>query len=96
MQDRIAGHGQTPINKHLSSFEESLADNTPKYTKLTMTRVRRIIEGCGFATLAAIEAEPVQAFLRKLCKEDDLGHRTFNHNCRGWTPSAIGVWRRSG
>jgi integrase len=44
-----------------------------------MTRVRRIIEGCGFESLAAIEAEPVQTFLRKLRREEDLGHRTYNH-----------------
>ena len=79
MQDKIAEHKQTPIEGHLAEFEESLSDNTQKYVKLTMTRVRRIVEGCGFVSLAAIDGEPVQAFLRKLRREEDLGHRTYNH-----------------
>ena len=78
-QDRIAGHRQTEIGEHLAAFEESLSDNTDKHVKLTMVRVRRIVAGCGFASLAAIEGEAVQTFLRSLRKADDLGPRTYNH-----------------
>ena len=78
-QDRVATHRSTPIDEHLSAFEESLSDNTEKHVKLTMSRVRRVVEGCGFETLRAIEAEEVQSFVRKLRKEEDLGHRTYNH-----------------
>ncbi|MCO6042665.1 tyrosine-type recombinase/integrase [Aeoliella sp. ICT_H6.2] len=78
-QDRVATHRSAPIHEHLSAFEESLSDNTEKHVKLTMARVRRVVEGCGFETLGAIEAEEVQSYLRKLRKAENLGHRTYNH-----------------
>ena len=37
-----------------------------------MARVRRIVAGCGFKTLADIMPEAVQMFLRSLRKSDDL------------------------
>ena len=77
--DRVAEHKQLPICEQLDAFKESLADNSGKYVKLTMTRVRRIVEGSGFGKIVDIEAEAVQTFLRKLRKENDLGHRTYNH-----------------
>ena len=78
-QDRVATHRSAAIAEHLSAFEESLSDNTEKHVKLTMSRVRRVIDGCGFETLGAIDAEEVQSYVRKLRKEEDLGHRTYNH-----------------
>lgn len=78
-QDRFAQQKALAIKTHLAAFEESLDDNTGKYVRLTMTRVRRIVEGCGFNSLADIDGEPVQAYLRRLRKEEDLGHRTYNH-----------------
>lgn len=78
-QDRFAQQKAVPIKDHLVAFEESLEENTGKHVKLTMTRVRRIVEGCGFTTLADIDGEPIQACLRKLRKAADLGHRTYNH-----------------
>jgi integrase/recombinase XerD len=78
-QDRIAEHNQTGIEGHLKAFEKSLAANTPKYIKLTMGRVRRIVDGCGFTALAAIDADEVQDFLTELQEAEDLGHRTYNH-----------------
>ncbi len=78
-QDRFAQQKAVPIKAHLDAFQESLEDNTGKHVRLTMTRVRRIVEGCGFKTLADIESEPVQVYLRRLRKEEDLGHRTYNH-----------------
>jgi hypothetical protein len=75
-QDRIAEHNHAGIEVHLKAFEQSLKANTPKYIKLTMGRVRRIVDGCGLATLAAIDADDVQDFLTEL-QEEDLGHRTY-------------------
>ena len=34
----------SPIKEHLEAFKESLGENTSKYVKLTMTRVRRVIK----------------------------------------------------
>jgi len=79
-QDSLAVHRQTPIEEHLNAFQESLTDNTTKYVKLTMSRVRRVVEGCGFTKLADLNAETVQIYLRSLRKaEDGIGHRTYNH-----------------
>jgi len=70
----------SPIEPHLAAFEESLADNSPKHVRLTMTRVRSVVAGCNAAKLADIKTEPVQAFLRSLRKgENGIGHRTYNH-----------------
>jgi site-specific recombinase XerD len=80
LQDRIAEQKQTDIEVQLVAFKESISDNSPKYIKLTMTRVRRIVTGCSFETLLGIESEAVQSFLRKLRKtEKKFGHRTYNH-----------------
>jgi integrase len=78
-QERFVERQQSPIDEHLKAFEESLGDNTGKHVKLTMFRVRRIIEGCEFQNLGDIDQEKVQTFLRQLCAAEDLGHRTYNH-----------------
>jgi len=77
--DRFAEQKRLPIDEHLDAFKESMADNTGKHVKLTMTRVRRIVTGAAFEKLSDIEGEAVQTYLRKLRKEEDLGHRTYNH-----------------
>lgn len=70
---------QAAIKVHLTAFEESLADNSPKHCTVTMSRVNRIVEGCGFTSLADIRSEPVQAYLRSLRKTEDISPRTYNH-----------------
>ncbi|MBX9791378.1 MAG: site-specific integrase, partial [Pirellulales bacterium] len=79
LQDKLAEQKQVPIANHLAAFEESLGENTGKHVKLTMTRVRKIVEGGEIGGLGDIEPETVQAFLRKFRKDEDLGHRTYNH-----------------
>jgi len=76
--DRIAAQRAIPIAEQLSEFEEALGDNSPQYVKLTMGQVRRTVEGCGFKTLADIDAEAVQKYLRSRRKEEQTGHRTYN------------------
>ncbi len=76
--DRITEQRLVPIVEQLTEFEESLSDNSPQYVKLTMGQVRRTIEGCGFKTLADIEPEAVQKYLRSRRKDEKTGHRTYN------------------
>ncbi len=76
--DRITEQRLLPIEEHLAEFQESLGDNSPQYVKLTMGQVRRTVEGCKFKTLADIEAETVQKYLRSRRKEKSTGHRTYN------------------
>jgi integrase len=77
-QERLTATKQAPLAGLLDSFEGSLADNSPKYVKLTMSQVRRVVNGASFKTLADLDPEAVQAFLRGLRKSDDIGHRTYN------------------
>jgi integrase len=78
-QESYIGQKQAPIGPHVDAFEESLADNSPKYVSLTLTRVRRIIDEGKFECLADLSVESVQICLRAIRKADDLGHRTYNH-----------------
>jgi site-specific recombinase XerC len=79
VQERLAEQKKLPVEGHLVAFEKGLAHATPKHVKLTMTRVRRVIEGCGFASIGKIDGEAVEQFLVALRAEEDLGARTYNH-----------------
>ncbi len=79
-QEAYAEKRLSPIAPHLAAFEESLADNSPKHVRLTMSRVRSIVSGCNVGRLVDIKVEAVQGFLRSLRKGDKgIGHRTYNH-----------------
>jgi len=78
-QEKLADQRRTPIGDHLDAFERELSSNTEKYSKLTMSRVRRIVRGCAIQTLADLDADVVQSFLKRIKKSDDLGNRTYNH-----------------
>ncbi len=77
-QERLATTKQAALDGLLDLFEISLEDNSPKYVKLTMSQVRRVVTGAAFKTLADIDPEAVQVYLRSLRKSDDIGHRTYN------------------
>lgn len=78
-QERIAEQQRRPIEEHLDAFERSMSEKTEKHVKLTMSRVRRILDGCQFDTLAMVDEEAVGDFLKQLCGEQGLGRRTYNH-----------------
>jgi site-specific recombinase XerD len=75
----FANHKMAPIEQHLTAFETSLADNSPKYVKQTMNEVRRIVTGTECKMLADLKPESVQAFVRSLRVTNKIGHRTYNH-----------------
>ena len=89
-QERLLAIKQSPITEHLDAFDRSLANNTPKYRKLTMTRVRRVVEGCGFLTLAEMNGEKVVDWLNEFREEEDIGARTYNHYLQA--ADAFGKW----
>jgi integrase len=78
-QEQIKKRRATPLSESLKEFQEKIAVNTPKHVKLIMSRVRRIVGGCGFAVPSDTNAEAVETFLRKLAIEKNLGPRTYNH-----------------
>ncbi len=85
-QENAAERRRAPLSAHLKSFEKSLGKNTEKHVKLTMSRVRRVVEGCGMETIVDIEIEAVEEFLVDLCEREDLGHRTYNHYVQALDP----------
>ncbi|MCA9055677.1 MAG: site-specific integrase, partial [Planctomycetaceae bacterium] len=89
-QERLAISRQSSIDSHLDEFEDSLADNTSKHVRLTMTRIRRTVSGCGLATLGELSDTEVRKWLRRHCRENELGNRTYNHYVQAI--SAFGNW----
>ncbi|MGD9857436.1 MAG: hypothetical protein AB7U20_21045 [Planctomycetaceae bacterium] len=80
--DRALGQETgTSLKDHVRSFEVSLRrkNNTPNHVRLTLTRVRTIIKGCGFRGLGELSADAVEAFRSDHCEQEGLGHRTYNH-----------------
>lgn len=77
--EHFAEQKKAPLEDHLKSFEQAMAKTTPKHVSLTMSRVRRVVAGCKFASLGQITLEKVENYLRQLMTDDDLGHRTYNH-----------------
>jgi site-specific recombinase XerC len=78
-QERLLAVKQSPIADALGAFERSLDETTPKHRKLTMTRVRRLIEASGTQTIGELEAERIEDALKSIRRAEDLGNRTYNH-----------------
>jgi hypothetical protein len=78
-QDAYATHGVGDIEDHVSAFESSQAKNATSYSKLLMFRIRRIVQGCKFESLGAVNPDKVRVYLDSLRKEEDLGNKTYNH-----------------
>lgn len=85
-----AGDQVKPDQGHLEAFDRSLTNNTAKHRRLTMTRVRRVVEGRGFRTLAELDGEKVVAWLNEFREEKNLGARTYNHHPQA--ADAFGKW----
>lgn len=76
---RVAERRKRPLSEHLDAFQAKLGKTTAKHVTLTMSRVRKVVDGCGFHNAGDIDAEAVHAFVAAFCEEKKLGHRTFNH-----------------
>jgi site-specific recombinase XerC len=77
--ERIAGQKTILLSVHLDAFERSLAPNSEKYTKLVMSRVRRLVKECGFEVAGDLDPDKVSETLAKMREKEKFGHRTFNH-----------------
>ena len=85
------------LKDHLTDYETSLKANqrSPKHVRLTMRRIRRVFEGCGYRLVSDFDAPQVETWLDGLCRDDDSGPRTFNHYLQAIT--AFCNWmKRSG
>ena len=79
VQEKFMGQKRLPITDHLDAFERSLAKNSTKHVMLTMSRVRRVADECGFETIAEISVEAVEIVLTEMLEDEEIGHRTYNH-----------------
>jgi integrase len=78
-QERLAECKQSSLEDLIKAFRESLAEQSPQYILHTTSRLKKIVEGCGFKTLADIEPEAVVRFMRSFRKTEKIGPRTYNH-----------------
>ncbi len=79
MQLKYAEQKKTPLEEHLTQFENSLKKRSPKHRKLTMTRIRRIVKDCEFEKLSDIEKVSLESCLTEMIENEEIGHRTYNH-----------------
>ena len=79
--EEAAAKQNTPLTEHLQDFEKSLKQkaNTGKHVKLTMTRVRRIVEDASFEKAGDIDADSVREVLAEMRESGEIGARTSNH-----------------
>ncbi len=79
--EKLAMHGQTPLDEHLDDFEASLEnrESTLKHVRLTMTRIRTIVEAAELTSLHQIDCEVIENCLQEHRRKEDLGNRTYNH-----------------
>ncbi len=77
--DRLLGQRQLDIQLHLAAFERHLQANSPGHVRLTLSRVRKIIDGGNIETTADLSAEIVQDVVRDLRVTKQFGCRTYNH-----------------
>jgi integrase len=70
---------RSDIDEHLAAFEQSIKDNSPKYVQLVMSRLKKMLTLCGFASLADIDGEQVRRTLRSLVDDQKRSLRTRNH-----------------
>lgn len=79
LAEQLAIRRQSLVADALDAFRRSMDNTTPKHQKLTMTRVKRLVEACGFKTLGDLDAEKVEEALKEIRRAEDLGARTYNH-----------------
>lgn len=78
-EEKRAERRKAPLQDHLEAFKVSLSKATPKHVKLTMTRIRRVINDAGMETPADIDVESVEAVLLEMLESGEIGHKTYNH-----------------
>jgi integrase len=78
-QERLVECKQLLLEELLQAFRESLAEQSPQYILHTTSRLKKIVDGCGFKTLADIDPETVVRFMRSFRKTEKIGPRTHNH-----------------
>jgi integrase len=79
--ERLATQRQRPLEEHLADFEKHLRakGRTPKYLKLILTRIRRVVKECEFRTAADLDRGEAEQQLASERGGVSMGNKTFNH-----------------
>jgi integrase len=91
-EERFAEERRRPLKQHLEDYEKALRATScsEKHVKLTLKRVRTIVQGCRFDSLTHLDAPATQRFLDRYVQEHGLGSKTFNHYVQAAV--AFGNW----
>lgn len=73
-----------PLTDHLQDWKQALADrnNSPKHVRISYKRVRALLDGCKFSTLADVQASRVESWLAQERRADRLPITTSNYYLR--------------
>lgn len=71
---------KTPLLTHLSDFRQHLEDkgSAERHARMTETRVRAVIDGCGFVRVRDVNADAVESWLANRVAADEFGVSTRN------------------
>ncbi len=78
--DRTTAHRKRPLSTHLDNWQDSLAASGrgEEYIALKLTRVRAIVDGCGWAFTPDMTADRLEIFLRDLRETEGRSIQTAN------------------
>lgn len=82
--NRFAEQEKRPLMDHLADYAKDLAakNRTRGYVMASVTRIRRVVEACRFASIRDIDPTAVSAYLADLRKAQGLSVTTTNHYLR--------------
>jgi site-specific recombinase XerC len=83
-------HGSYPYVASEKEYELGLGATTEKHGKLTISRIRKLVNGCEFKTMVDASAEKVRKQLDLMKKEKKFGNKTYNHYLQAI--DAFGNW----
>ena len=91
-QEERAKRKELLIEEQLLAFKKAqhAKKNTDKHVKLTMGRIRTVIDGCEWKTVGEMNADEVEAFMQEYQDEEDIGNRTVNHYLQA--VDSLGNW----
>ena len=81
LAEKLAVQRQTPIEVHLLAYKKNLTQRstTKKHVKLSMRRLRILLQQCNANRLPELSVERVQSGLASLQEQEQFGPRTYNH-----------------
>ncbi len=82
LTDQYAEQKKRSLSEHLQDFRKSLtAGNSDAHVRITLARIKRVFDSCGFCYWSDIQANKIMDFLANLKKRsgDTISNTTFNH-----------------